>query len=231
MKRAIAVLIACMMSTALSACAGAPKEAAEAVTDHQNTEETKASGTESSAEVKAPAKAPAEETLLEATEAFPVDKKKEAKEKALLPELEVTRHVVTLDNLGDTAFEGTYSEAVLTDACEKIYPALSESIRFACVSAAAEVELALATTAQDIGEYGYDGGMYAYNTSLSITRADRRIMSLCFYCQSFFGGFHPSHLYFPCNFDAATGEEIRAGTVIRDMDGFLEALGEVLWEE
>ncbi len=156
MKGAIAVLIACMMSTALSACAGAPKEAAEAVTDHQNTEETKVSGTESSAEAKAPAKAPAEETLLKATEAFPVDKKKEAKEKALLPELEVTRHVVTLDNLGDTAFEGTYSEAVLTDACEKIYPALSESIRFACVSAAAEVELALATTAQDIEEYGYD---------------------------------------------------------------------------
>lgn len=231
MKGAIAVLIACMMSTALSACAGAPKEAAEAVTDHQNTEETKVSGTESSAEAKAPAKAPAEETLLKATEAFPVDKKKEAKEKALLPELEVTRHVVTLDNLGDTAFEGTYSEAVLTDACEKIYPALSESIRFACVSAAAEVELALATTAQDIEEYGYDGGAYAYNTSLSITRADRRIMSLCFTCQSFFGGFHPSHLYFPCNFDTATGEEIRADTVIRDMDGFLEALGEVLWEE
>ena len=81
MKRAIAVLIACMMSTALSACAGAPKEAAEAVTDHQNAEETKVSGTESSAEAKAPAKAPAEETLLKATEAFPVDKKKEAKEK------------------------------------------------------------------------------------------------------------------------------------------------------
>lgn len=239
MRRPVAVLLASMMIVLCAACARAPDAGADAsirptadpsvegASDDASGEkaseapsEDPAAGKNASAGGEKSGTSDSDQASGKETAAFPVKKTT-----SVLPEMEVTKHTESLaDDTGREVFSGDYYEIALNQEGAKAYPELDGAIRNACEGIPGEVESTMIFTAQDIADNGYEAPANAFDTELFITRADRKAVSFCISCDSYSGGAHPYHYFYPWNFDTKTGEEISSKAVVKNMNALVGAI-------
>ena len=119
-------------------------------------------------------------------------------------------------------FESKYQTVMLTDSCKTTYSALYQTLKDkASTELKAAQDYAEATTKSakedlenSIGnDYEFFGPYYNNNT-VSISRADDSILSICNYGESFMGGAHGSYGLTGETYDVRTGTELKITDVL-----------------
>ncbi|HCW24195.1 MAG TPA: hypothetical protein DGX96_11440, partial [Lachnospiraceae bacterium] len=224
MKRQIAVLLASAMLWSCAGCSGAQDAGNTASTEKRTAKFSIDSVSDDLKNgEKTPAQTEKESRQVPASNTPVAEKETESP----LPELTVTRHNLRLDHEDEVIFEGCYDDFALKEESAKAYPALAAAIEDTCSWIPGDVEASLAYTAQYMADYGYES-TYEYDTELAITRADRNVVSFCISHESWFGGPHANHYFYPYVFDTKTGEEIPANAIVKDMDALIGAAAERL---
>ena len=132
-------------------------------------------------------------------------------------------------NSSDDRILVNYDSVDLSDPWQENYPELETALTDYTAERKKEAESQQQQLVGYMQEYGSedadnDGMNYSYSERQRLVRADGTVTSLVASTYSYAGGAHPSGGYISKNFDSVTGKEIAFKDVVKDGQGFGDAM-------
>lgn len=132
-------------------------------------------------------------------------------------------------NSSDDRILVNYDSVDLSDHWKENYPELETALTDYTAERKKEAESQQQQLVGYMQEYGFedadnDGMNYSYSEKQRLVRADGTVTSLVASTYSYAGGAHPSGGYISKNFDSVTGKEIAFKDVVKDGQGFGDAM-------